>query len=153
MIIRPYQSGDLIHIKSIVKKLHPQWFDENALKNIPIDAQLGKTYIAEENSEIRGFIIISSLEGTVWINWIGVDPQYHGISIGTQLLEHTEKKLRELGVKKIRVDTVVEQSPADGTYDKTLQFYLKNRFKLIEKKEQQKFKEFTFRRGVLLKML
>ena len=53
MIIRPYQSGDLIHIKSIVKKLHPQWFDENALKNIPIDAQLGKTYVAEENSELK----------------------------------------------------------------------------------------------------
>lgn len=151
MIIRLFEIKDLSQIKSLISSLHPKWFDHNALNHIPIDIQLGTTYIAEENAKVRGFIAIASLEGVVWINWMGVDPQYHGHKIGTQLLLFVEKKLKDLGAKDVRVDTVIEQSPADGTYDKTVQFYLKNGFKVIKKHQIQTFKEFTYRRGILLK--
>ena len=142
MVIRPYRADDLAPLEQIVHKLHPKWFDANALINIPIDIQLGNSFVAEDSNEVKGFIVISSLEGVVWINWLAVDPQYHGKSIGTELLKHVEEKLKQLGVHELRVDTVVEQSPPDGTYDKTIQFYLKHGFRLIEKKEQKKYKDF-----------
>lgn len=153
MNIRSFESHDPLQITQIINKLHPEWFDNNALKNIPIDMMLGKTYVAVENAIIQGFIVISSLEGMVWINWLGVDPEYHGQGIGTKLLKIAEEELKKIGVAELRVDTVIEQTPADGTYDKTIQFYLKNDFIIIEKKEQQRHKEFIYRRGILKKDL
>jgi GNAT superfamily N-acetyltransferase len=153
MLVRPYKHSDLSKINAIVTALHPKWFDNNAVINIPIDAQLGKTYVIEEKSTIVGFVILSSLEGNVWINWIGVDPHRQGKSYGTNLLKYTEDFLKSLGVKKLSVDTVIEQAPADGSYDRTMQFYIKNGYKVIKKHKQQTFKEFTFRRGVLLKKI
>ncbi|PJE61530.1 hypothetical protein COU87_03995 [Candidatus Roizmanbacteria bacterium CG10_big_fil_rev_8_21_14_0_10_39_12] len=153
MKVRPYESNDLTQIKTIILSLHPQWFDKNALNNIPIDVVLGKTFVVAENVAVQGFIVISSLEGVVWINWLGVDPKRHGQGIGTKLLTHAEDELKKIGVSELRVDTVVEQSPADGTYDKTIQFYLKNNFVIFEKKEQQKHKEFIYKRGILKKDL
>lgn len=153
MNIRSFDSEDISKIKLLIAKLHPGWFDKNALKNIPIDIQLGKSFVAEENSVINGFIVISSLEGVVWINWMGVDPRFHRKNIGSQLLEYVENILRKLGVKALNIDTVVEQTPLDGTYDQTIQFYLKKGFKIVEKKEQQKHNEFIYRRGILRKNL
>jgi len=153
MLVRPFELDDLPKIITIVKNLHPKWFDGNALRSIPIDVQLGRSFIVEENSEVMGFVVISSLEGFVWINWMGVHPEFQDNSFGTYLLKHVEKVLKKLGVKELRLDTVVEQSPADGSYDKTVRFYLKNGYKIIEKKEQQYFEEFTYKRGIMLKEL
>jgi len=151
MTIRPFKPQDVSAIKTIINNLHPKWFDEFALKNIPIDAVLGKTFIAEENSEIFGFLILSSLEGQVWINWMGVDPSHHGQNIGSQLLLQAENLLKKLGVKELRVDTVVEQEPPDGSYDQTVKFYLKNGFSILKKHEQQTFEQFVYCRGILNK--
>ncbi len=153
MSIRVFEQKDLSKIELIIAKLHPGWFDNNALRNIPIDIQLGTSFISEENSEIRGFIVVSSLDGTVWINWMGVDPQFHGNNIGSELLEYVVTFLKKIGVKELNVDTVIEQIPADGTYDRTIQFYLKKGFQIVERKELQKYKEFTYRRGTLRKYL
>ena len=153
MVIRPLQPDDLPHIKNIALALHPKWFDTNAMIHIPIDAQLGKSFVAEDQNTICGFIILSSLEGVVWINWMGVDPEYQGQLIGTNLLTYIENVLTKLGVKELRINTVVEQVPKDGTYDRTVQFYLKNGFAIVKKEEQQTFHEFVFRRGILLKRL
>jgi len=152
-MIRPFKITNLPRIKEIVLSLHPLWFDEKALQNIPTDAQLGKTFIAEEADNVQGFLILSSLEGQVWINWMGVDRQNHGHSIGTQLLAHAEEFLQTLGIQELRVNTVVEQTPLDGSYDRTVHFYQKNGYRIVEKKEIQTFEEFTFRRGILLKNL
>jgi len=151
MIIRLFNPQDLSAIKSIASDLHPKWFDEFALKNIPIDAILGKTFIAEKNSEVLGFLILSSLEGKVWINWMGVEPTHHGQNIGTKLLIYAENLLEKLGVQELRVDTVVEQKPADGSYDQTINFYLKNGFLILKKRKQKTFEQFVYRRGILSK--
>ncbi|QQS39099.1 GNAT family N-acetyltransferase [Candidatus Woesebacteria bacterium] len=153
MIIRPFQTSDLLQISEIVASLHPKWFDNNAVVNIPIDAQLGRSFVAQDNKKIKGFIILSSLEGKVWINWIGVDLSFQGQLFGTNLLKHAENILKDLGVKELRVDTVIEQLPADGSYDKTIRFYLKNGFKVVKKYKQRTFNEFVYRRGVMLKKL
>jgi GNAT superfamily N-acetyltransferase len=153
MDIVEFSLQDLFNIKNIVSDLHPRWFDAKAVKNIPIDAQLGKTFVAKDDGKVIGFIVIASLEGVTWINWMAVDLAHQGQLVGTKLLEHAEHYLLGLGIIQFHVDTVVEQSPADGSYDKTIQFYIKHGFILKKRGQEQKQQNFSFRRGVLVKNL
>lgn len=153
MLIRSFNSNDIFQIDEIIHSLHPKWFDEKALKNIPVDVQLGITFVAEHYAKIAGFINISSLEGKTWINWMGVNKINHGKGVGTELLIYAENKLRQIGVVELHVDTVVEQTPADGSYDKTVRFYIKNGYEIIERREIKHFENFIYRRGVLRKHL
>jgi len=153
MNIRGLSEKDIPAISFISKQLYPKWFDENALRNIPMDAQIGKTFVAEINEKVRGFIVISSLEGKAWINWMAVEPEYQGQGVGTALLNEAERLLLGLGMKDFRVDTVVEQFPDDNSYDLTIKFYKRNGFMVEKKHSQQLAGEFKYRRGVLHKRL
>lgn len=153
MKIRICNSSDLTQINALIAHLHPKWFDNNALKNIPIDVQLGKTYIASINNKLVGFITLSSLEGTVWINWMAVSIRNQGKGIGKSLLNYAIGELKEIGVNDLRVNTVVQQSPQDGSYDKTVQFYLSNGFEIISREKAVKTGKFTYQRGIMRKSI
>lgn len=153
MLIRKFETKDLARINEIAKQLHPKWFDDNALASIPIDVKVNLAYVLEEESQIQGFIVASSKDGVGWINWLAVDLLWHGKGVGTSLLTKIEEELKSTGVKSLKVETVVEQSPGDGSYDMTIRFYLKNGFVVVEKGNEETFEEFTFKKGVLEKSL
>lgn len=153
MLIRKFKRSDLSQIKNVSELLHPKWFDNNALRHIPIDSQVNNCFVAEVENKILGFITFSSQDGEARINWFGVNPDEHRKRIGSKLLAKVETFVKKIGINKIIVETVVEQNPSDGSYDKTIKFYDKNGFKIRKKYSQEKFNEFTYSKGILEKVI
>ena len=77
----------------------------------------------------------------------------HGNQIGSTLLQHAETLLKKINVSELYVETIVEQSPPDGSYDKTITFYLKHKFEIHIKNSEESYNEFRFRKGILIKKL
>jgi ribosomal protein S18 acetylase RimI-like enzyme len=151
--IRSFEPSDLTAIKAIVTALHPSWFDDHALENIPKDVQLGETYVAEFRDQLVGFINLTAFEGKAYINWLGVDPNFHRQKIGTQLLIKAQEHCLSLSYSTLHAKTVVHQDPPDNTYDLTLKFYIAHSFTVEKTFKTQTFEHFTYNKGVLTKEL
>ncbi len=130
MKVRKFKEKDFGGIMDIVKQLNPKWFDNVAVnKSIPTDLIIQKGFVAQENDKIIGFLIFTSDEGKVKISWMGVEPRSQGKSVGTKLIEFLEKKLKSIGLKELRVETLAE-SIAYEPYEKTRLFYKKRGFEV-----------------------
>jgi ribosomal protein S18 acetylase RimI-like enzyme len=132
-LVRKFKGSDLDSIKRIIIKLHPEWFTEEALANIPRDIQFARCFVAELAGEIAGFISVHSHDGKPMIGWLGVDLGLRGKRIGKQMLEKVEEELKEHGYRDLRVETVGECTPIYKPYEETLKFYKAAGFE-IEKK-------------------
>ena len=132
-IVRNFKVSDLDYIKQIIKDLHPEWFTEEALKNIPRDIQFAKCFVADNKGKIIGFVSVHSYDGRPMIGWLGVDNKFRGKGIGRLLLEKVESQLLKFGYKDLRVETVGECTPVYEPYSATLKFYESLGFE-IEKK-------------------
>lgn len=130
---RKFKISDLNSIKQITHSLHPKWFTEEALENIPRDIHFSRCFVAEENEQITGFISVCSHDGKPMIGWLGVKPELRGEGIGRLLLEKVEKELKKWGYKDLRVETVGKCTPEYKPYAETLSFYRSAEFK-IEKR-------------------
>ncbi len=153
MRIRVLRSSDLADIRRILAGLHHRWFDDNALKHIPLDLHFQKTFVAVENGAVVGFICVRSQDGEPMIGWLGVDVNRHHQGIGTRLIERAEREVKKWGGGVLRVETVVEQHPPDGTYDLTMQFYAARGYSVESRSEQKTAGEFIYRMGILVKSL
>jgi ribosomal protein S18 acetylase RimI-like enzyme len=121
--VRRFRPSDLNSIKRISKSLHPEWFTEEALENIPRDIQFGRCFVVEKDGKIVGFISVHSHSGKPMIGWLGVAPDARGEGIGKLMLEKVESELAKLGYKDLRVETVGECTPVYEPYAETLKFY------------------------------
>ncbi len=129
MRIRESTEKDFRKIISIIKKLHPKWFDSFALnKSIPSDLKIQRGFVAEDREKIIGFLTFSSNEGEAIISWMGVEPKFQGKTVGTKLLKALEIKLRKFGLKELRVETLAESIEYEP-YERTRLFYKKMGFK------------------------
>ena len=50
-LVRKFKVSDLDSIKRIIKELHPEWFTEEALENIPRDIQFARCFAVEMNKK------------------------------------------------------------------------------------------------------
>jgi ribosomal protein S18 acetylase RimI-like enzyme len=151
--IRDLEEKDWPKILTIVKKLRG-WFDNVALTfEIPNDLKFHNGFVAVSNGAIVGFLSYSSLEGEVFISWIGVDPDFQKCGIGSSLIQKLEKILLENGIDKLKVETLsenVEYKP----YEKTRSFYKKLGFtkaeyrKTISKETKEEIELVTFRKNI-----
>ncbi len=151
MNIREYQNSDGKIIQAIIQKLHPKWFDANAVRNIPIDINFNKTFVAEFDQVVKGFLVCSSKESKLTIDWLGVDLDMHNKGLGKALVDHLISYAKPLGVKIIEVETVVEQTPADGSYDLTIGFYQHIGFVVSSQSKLRELDGFHYRMGVFRK--
>ena len=122
-LVRKFKVSDLDSIKRIIKELHPEWFTEEALENIPRDIQFARCFVIERNRKIVGFVSVHSYNGKPMIGWLGADYKLRGGGIGKLLLEKVERELIKFGFKDLRVETVGECSPVYKPYAETLKFY------------------------------
>jgi len=98
---------------------HGKW-DED-LKNIPQVYLSGKGsfLVAELGGEIVGMGALRFVsEETAEIKRMRVLPKYQGKGLGTNLLKHLEEKAKELGFKRLILDTSTRQEIAVHLYDK-----------------------------------
>ena len=54
-LVRKFKASDLDSIERIIKELHPEWFTEEALENIPRDIQFARCF------ELKGIEKLSAL--------------------------------------------------------------------------------------------
>jgi len=123
IVVRRYRLSDSAAIKRIIAKLHPEWFTEEALENIPRDIQFARCFVVEETGKLIGFISVHSHDGKPMIGWMGIDPESRGKGIGKRLLAKVEQELIKFGYKDLRVETVGECMPVYEPYAATLKFY------------------------------
>ncbi|MHA2062150.1 MAG: GNAT family N-acetyltransferase, partial [Candidatus Sifarchaeia archaeon] len=107
-LVRKFKLSDLESIKRIINELHPEWFTEDALANIPRDIQFARCFVVEMNGKIVGFVSVHSHDGKPMIGWLGVDYKLRGEGIGKLLLERVESELKKFGYKDLRIETVGE---------------------------------------------
>ncbi|PIY80987.1 MAG: hypothetical protein COY80_00020 [Candidatus Pacebacteria bacterium CG_4_10_14_0_8_um_filter_42_14] len=153
MTIRNFSNEDMPYIQTIVDGLHPKWFDDGAVKNIPFDINFQKAYVADVDSKVVGFISIRSQDGKPYIGWLGVDIRSHRSGIGKALVAHVQDLLVAAGANTLRVETVVEQDPPDGSYDLTVKFYKSCGFAIEHVEERKTADGFKFSMGTMIKEL
>ncbi len=135
-MFRPYHEGDDEVILTIASNLR-DYFDENALAKMPKDASAHRTYIAEDDTDITGFIILAEPDDqaiasrSAEILWMAVRRDRQGQGVGTTLLKHVIADQQEKVCTHFIVKTLaptVEYAP----YVRTRNFYVKNGFTMQE---------------------
>lgn len=145
MRIRRFEPDDLDAIKRIIRKLHPQWFDREALKRLPIDVGFQRCFVAEAEGGLIGFISSYAKEEEAEVSWIAVTPEWRGKGVGKKLLGRAEEELKGIGVKDLRVETVGEASPRHAPYEKTVMFYRACGFRVEEELALKKEMGYSYR--------
>jgi [ribosomal protein S18]-alanine N-acetyltransferase len=75
------------------------------------------TLIAEENKQIRGFVVVErDLRQNGRIITIDVHPQARRTGLGSLLMEATEDRLRRSGASKVILEVAVDNGPAISFY-------------------------------------
>jgi len=151
--VRIFKISDLNSIKKIAHSLHPEWFTEEALENIPRDIQFSRCFVAERDGKISGFISVHSHDGKPMISWLGVKPELRGEGIGKLLLEKVEKELKKVGYKELRVETVGECTPVYTPYAETLRFYTSAGFEIEKQGRLRSDMGYKWRYSTLRKKL
>jgi GNAT superfamily N-acetyltransferase len=151
--VRKFKVSDLDSIIRIINDLHPEWFTEEALENIPRDIQFAKCFVVEGNREIIGFISVFSHDGKPMIGWLGVDKKLRGVGIGKLLIEKVESELVKFGYKDLRVETVGECSPVYKPYAETLRFYKSMGFEVKKRGRLRNNMGYKWRYSTLRKKL
>jgi GNAT superfamily N-acetyltransferase len=131
--VRQFKLADLPAIKRLIDKLHPEWFTEEALENIPRDIQLSRCLVADANGSVVGFVSIHSDDGRPALGWLATAREHRGTGVGRLLVDAAIGELQKLGYKDVRVRTVGECDPSYPPYAETLAFYESMGF-VIEKK-------------------
>ncbi|MFH1787126.1 MAG: GNAT family N-acetyltransferase [archaeon] len=151
--IRQYRPADIEGIKLIVKSLHPDWFDKDALLNIPLDVRFQKTFVAVSGKRLVGFITIRTKGGGAELEWIGVHSSMHGKGIGERLFKRLEGELRKAGVEYVTVETVGECTPEYEPYAKTRAFYRAMGFRLYKRGKLKEGQGYKHRMYIYKKLL
>ena len=152
-LVRKFKLSDLPSIERIAKALHPEWFTEEALRNIPRDIQFALCFVIETKGKTAGFISVHSHDGNPMIGWLGVDPKLRGEGIGKILFRKVESELIKFGYKSLRVETVGECAPVYEPYAETLKFYKSMGFEVEKKGRLRNDMGFKWRYSTLKKKL
>jgi len=133
MRIRPFARKDIRGILAVARKLHPTWFHETHLENMPIDLAYQPGFVAVDGSKIVGFISCSSDDGIPRISKLGVDPALHRKGIGRALVAAAETEARKAGAGLLHVMVMGWTRPFNRPYSETRAFYKALGFKVVRK--------------------
>jgi ribosomal protein S18 acetylase RimI-like enzyme len=129
-IVRPMTKEDIsvvLHITGSLKKFFPQ-------NSLPILRELLKTnpaIVGTTGEAIAGFLVYTLRDrATAEILWMGVKEEYHGLGLGTHLLDTLESILRERSIQKLLTSTLSYTVPYKP-YEKVRTFYYRRGFRSI----------------------
>jgi ribosomal protein S18 acetylase RimI-like enzyme len=77
--------------------------------------------VAEHGGAVAGYVLYGPVPltlGNYDLYWIATDPALHGKGAGRQLMEETEKRLRNAGARLLCLET-----SSQGSYIRTRRFY------------------------------
>lgn len=113
------------HIINILGDIYSaeKWDESNFLKDVP--GKWGLSSYMQENKSILGFCICSNdLCGNAHINRIAISSDVRGTGVGSKLLQATERKAAEQGIRKLNL--FVNEKNIDA-----IRFYEKKGFYIV----------------------
>lgn len=128
VVIRKYRVSDKLEVINLLKQNTPKYFAPEEEKDLIyyLENEIEDYFVTETNNELIGAGGIN-LKGTIstgYISWDFIHPDHQGKGIGSLLLKHRIKILKEnSAVEKIIVRTTQH----------VFKFYEKCGFQLIEK--------------------
>lgn len=128
--IRSMQPGDKEAILDLSRSL-TSFFPDDVIPMISAGLDKDPVLVGELESEIVGFLVYAIRDPhTAEIIWVGVKEEYHGLGLGSMLLESLERLLERNGIKKLVASTLsytVNYKP----FEKVRTFYYHRGFKSL----------------------
>lgn len=120
-------------ITNTILRSLPDWFGiEETIQNYVQAVRKQLFYTLYDQDRPIGFLSIKSHNPyTAEIHVMGILQEYHRKGLGTKLVEHAERDLKNQGYKFLMVKTLGESHP-DPNYQKTRAFYRKVGFYPLE---------------------
>lgn len=120
--IRPLKTGDKPAILALVQSLD-KYFPEDVVSYVDTTLAKSNVLIGEIDKEIVGFLVYTMRDSqTAEILSMAVGEEYHGLGLGSMLLETLERKLQQENVKKLIASTLSYTVPYKP-YEKVRAFY------------------------------
>ena len=149
-LIRPSEKKDIPAILAMAKTLN-KFFPKNSLGILETLLRTQPTVVGEQGGNLIGFLVYTLRDKeTAEILWMGVKEEFHGLGLGTNLLETLELMLAEQGIRKLYTSTLSYTVPYEP-YEKVRTFYYRRGFKSIG--TEHNFYEEGIDRLILLKSL
>jgi ribosomal protein S18 acetylase RimI-like enzyme len=128
--IRSATAGDKSAILALAKSLS-EFFPEDVIRLIDESLSKHPCFAGLLDDEIVGFLVWAHRDSeTAEILWMGIRDEYHGLGLGTMMLESLEQVLQKKGVTKLLASTLsytVDYKP----YEKVRAFYYNRGFKSL----------------------
>lgn len=99
--------------KKEYQRLYIEWLSKSIRKEIAF-----KTLVSENGSDIVGITTVGEKEKFAEIGLVAVDRHFHGLGIGTNLIQSADTAAFEKGIKKIKVVTQLKNKGACRLYEK-----------------------------------
>jgi ribosomal protein S18 acetylase RimI-like enzyme len=129
-LIRPSEKKDISAVLTLASALN-KYFPKNSLGLLESLLRTQPTVVGEQGDELIGFLVYTLRdEETAEILWMGVKEEYHGLGLGTNLLETLELMLAERGIRRLYTSTLSYTVPYEP-YRKVRTFYYRRGFKSI----------------------
>ncbi len=129
-LIRPSEKKDIPAILALAKTLN-KFFPKNSLGILEALLKTQPTVVGEQGGDPIGFLVYTLRDKeTAEILWMGVREEFHGLGLGTNLLETLEPMLAEQGIRKLYTSTLSYTVPYEP-YEKVRTFYYRRGFKSI----------------------
>lgn len=128
--IRSMHPGDRLAILKLTGTL-TEFFPEDVLPMIDTSLEKHSTLVGVLDDEIVGFLVYAFRDSqTAEILWMGIKEEYHGLGLGSMLLETLEQLLERKAVTKLIASTLsytVKYKP----FEKVRAFYYQKGFKSL----------------------
>jgi len=129
MPIRPYTAADHDSVVALWSKVfdysHAHNSAEGAIRRKE-DFGDGLFYVAAHRSKVVGTVMLGWDGHRGWIYSLAVDPDFQKRGIGTDLIHHGEKILKEKGCPKINLQVLAKNSSVVAFY-KSLGYVVEER--------------------------
>ena len=104
--IREMQDGDKHAVIELAKSL-TKFFPEDVVELIAASLNKRPVLIGVVGKEVIGFLIFALRDSkTAEIVWMGVNEDYHGLGLGSLMLDTLERRMEQAGVTKLIASTL-----------------------------------------------
>jgi ribosomal protein S18 acetylase RimI-like enzyme len=129
-IARPLTREDISEVLQITGSLK-KFFPQNSLPILRELLKANPAIVGTTGEEIAGFLVYTLRDRqTAEILWMGVKEEYHGLGLGTHLLETLESILVERSVQQL-ITSTLSYTVSYKPYEKVRTFYYRRGFRSI----------------------
>jgi len=127
-VVKPIEGNDISKVISLIAELD-EFFPEDSIPIIEFSLKEHRAIVGLLGDEIIGFITYELRDdATAEILWMGVKKNYHGLGLGTMMLESLERMFRDQGISHV-VATTLSYTVKYKPYEKVRTFFYHRGFK------------------------